>query len=126
MTENTVTLRLIRSFPHRNVKNAVFKGVDLNLSAQDFMEKVLEELSKRSDLPPPFRKFSFDAMKIEHQAFGAKTSDPLINTSDDDKLLLVLGKSLKEQGIVHETEISCFKMAEYREYQKNHGSVSIS
>ena len=47
---------------------------------------MLSQASK--SLPPPFRKFCYDTLKIEHQAHGAKTSDPVINTERDGELIL--------------------------------------
>ena len=51
-------------------------------------------------------------MKIEHQAHGSKTSDPVINTEKDEQLFLVSGVTLEHQGVKNETEISLFKKAE--------------
>ena len=64
------------------------------------------------------RKFSYDTLKIEHHAHGAKTSDPVINTENDEKLILKTGLSLVEQGVKHETELSLFKLEDYLEYKK--------
>ena len=57
-------------------------------------------------------------MKVEHQAHGAKTSDPVINTEDDERLILRPGRSLGEQGVRHETELSLFRLEDYLEYKK--------
>jgi len=56
-------------------------------------------------------------MKIEHQAHGSKTSDPVINTEMDEKLFLVSGSTLDSQGVKNETEISLFKKSDYDEYR---------
>ena len=64
------------------------------------------------------RKFGYDTLKIEHQAHGAKTSDPVISTQDDASLLLQPGRSLADQGLRHETELSLFRMEDYLEYKK--------
>ena len=63
------------------------------------------------------RKFGYDSMKIEHQAHGSKTSDPVINTEMDEKLFLIPGNSLASQGVKNETEISLFKRSDYDEYK---------
>ena len=31
-----ITIRLIRSFEHRNIKNLVLKDIDLNMNVRDF------------------------------------------------------------------------------------------
>ena len=38
----TITVRLIRSFEHRNVKHVVFKDIKLTQSAAQFMKYVLQ------------------------------------------------------------------------------------
>ena len=38
---NVITIRFIRSFPHRNVKYVVYKDVDLSQSAQEFMDGII-------------------------------------------------------------------------------------
>lgn len=43
---------------------------------------------KKSSLPPPFKTFAFDTLKIEHFPFKSKSSDPVINCLDDDLLML--------------------------------------
>lgn len=40
-----------------------------------------------------------DSMKILHKPHGAKTSDPVINTEDNDALMLADDKTLTESGI---------------------------
>eukprot|EP00105_Crassostrea_gigas_P044644 XP_019928792.1 PREDICTED: UPF0538 protein C2orf76 homolog isoform X2 [Crassostrea gigas] len=98
----TVTIRLIRSFEHRNLKHVVYHDVDLTQSVADFKEFV--------------RK---DTLKISHKAYGYKSNDPVINLEDDEKLILKEESSLKENGVENETEISFFKMEDYLEYKKN-------
>jgi hypothetical protein len=62
--------------------------------------------------------FLFNA-QIETHRFGHKTNDPLINTEDDEKLMLKDGLSLLEQGVEHETEISFFNRDEYLKYKES-------
>lgn len=40
-----LTVRLIRSFQHRNIKHIVMKDVDLHMSAKDFMQLINEGTS---------------------------------------------------------------------------------
>ncbi|XP_033097893.1 UPF0538 protein C2orf76-like [Anneissia japonica] len=114
-----ITVRLIRSFEHRNIKPVIFKDVDLNISVKEFIDFVKVEIKTRPGLLPPFRNYGYDAMKIQHMAHGSKTSDPTINTEDDDKLMMKDDNTLQECGIEHETEISFFKLEDYRKYQSN-------
>jgi len=118
-TENGVTLviRVIRSFPHRNIRNIVLKNVSLSLTTEELLHLTITNVASNTSLPPPFRKFGYDSMKIEHQAHGSKTSDPVINTEMDEKLFLVSGSTLDSQGVKNETEISLFKKSDYDEYR---------
>lgn len=115
----TVTVRLIRSFQHRNIRNLVIHDVDVTTTVSDFMELVRGRLKTAPALPPPFRNFAYDTFKIETQAFGFKTNDPVINREDDETLILQPGKSLGESGVKNETEISFFKLDDYLQYKQN-------
>jgi len=119
MCDCTVTIRLIRSFEYRNIKHVVYKNVDFSQTTEQFIDFIKSDMKSRKDLPPPFRNTQFETLKIQHKAFGAKTSDPVINTEDDEKLMLRPGVTLKEAGVEHETEISFFKLEDYKSYQKN-------
>ncbi|XP_041806983.1 UPF0538 protein C2orf76 homolog isoform X1 [Chelmon rostratus] len=70
--EAVVTVRLVRSFEHRNFKPVVFHGVNLDQTVLDFMQFVRVDIATRPGLPPPFKKYAYDTMKITHQAHGAK------------------------------------------------------
>jgi len=115
----TIVLRLIRSFEHRTIRNVVYHKVYSEQTVKEFIGFVKKDISNRSSLPPPFRNFLFDTMKIQHKAFGAKTSDPVINTTNDDKLMLHENKTLRDSGVEHETEISFFVLEDYKKYQQN-------
>jgi len=112
-----ITIRVIRSFPHRNIRNMLVKEVPLSLTTEQLLERVTNEVSSNSSLPPPFRRFAYDCLKIEHHAHGAKTSDPVINTENDEILLLRPGQSLFSQQVRDETEISLFRKEDYLEYK---------
>lgn len=115
----TITIRLIRSFEHRNIRNIVLHNIDLEQLVKDFMEFIREKLKLAPSLPPPFRNFAYDTLKIETHAHGFKTNDPVINKEDDVKLILKHHRRLKDCGVKHETEISFFKMEDYLKYKEN-------
>jgi len=114
----TIPIRVIRSFPHRNIRNIVLKNISTSETTETFLQLILKEVSTSTSLPPPFRKYSYDTLKIEHHAHGAKTSDPVINTEYDEKLILKPGFTLDSQGIKHETELSLFKLCDYLDYKQ--------
>lgn len=118
-SQSTVTVRLIRSFEHRNIRNLVFHNVNLEQTVDEFQELVQLKLKSALNLPPPFRKYEFDTFKIETQAHGFKTNDPVINREDDVKLILKSEFQLKNCGVKHETEISFFKKEDYLRYKEN-------
>ena len=69
------------------------------------------------------RKFTYDSLKIEHQAGGAKTSDPVISKERDETLVLIkpadtgtVLKTIGELGVRDETEVSLFSWRDYVEY----------
>lgn len=117
--KGTITVRLVRSFEHRNIKHIVLHDIDFTQSVDDFVTIINNFIPNAPNTPVPFKKFKYDTMKVQHHAFGAKTSDPVINSLDDDKLILKSGCNLKDYGVANETEISYFKLDDYKKYQAN-------
>lgn len=88
-------------------------------TVSELRQKILARLPSETSLPPPFRKFHYDTLKIEHQAHGAKTNDPLINKNDDESLVLEEEATLSDCGVKNETTISFFKKDDYLSYKDN-------
>lgn len=114
-----MTVRLVRSFEYRNFKPVVFHEVNLEQTVQEFIQNVLKDIETRPGLPPPFRKYHYDTMKIIHQAHGAKTNDLVMSLDDQDKPLLQENQTLKEAGVTNETELAFFKNEDYDAYKTN-------
>ena len=51
----TIPVRVIRSFPHRNIRNLVLKDVDISITTEALIERTLAEVKTSTSLPPPFR-----------------------------------------------------------------------
>ncbi|XP_074514687.1 UPF0538 protein C2orf76 homolog isoform X1 [Sebastes fasciatus] len=117
--EAVVTVRLVRSFEHRNFKPVVFRGVSLDQTVQDFIQLVRDDIATRLGLPPPFKKHTYDTMKIIHQAYGAKTNELVMSLEDDDKLILQYGQTLRAAGVANETEVAFFRGEDYGLYKAN-------
>ncbi|XP_071341013.1 UPF0538 protein C2orf76 homolog [Trachinotus anak] len=117
--EAVVTVRLVRSFEHRNFKPVVFHGVSLDQTVQDFIKFVRDDIATRPGLPPPFRKYTYDTMKIIHQAHGAKTNELVMSLDDDERLILQDGQTLRTAGVANETEVAFFKKEDYGFYKAN-------
>ncbi|XP_022609653.1 UPF0538 protein C2orf76 homolog isoform X2 [Seriola dumerili] len=100
--EAVVTVRLVRSFEHRNFKPVVFHGISLDQTVQDFIQFVRD-----------------DTMKIIHQAHGAKTNELVMSLDDDEKLILQDGQTLRTAGVASETEVAFFRKEDYGLYKAN-------
>ncbi|NXP66772.1 CB076 protein, partial [Chloropsis cyanopogon] len=99
----TITVRLVRSFQHRNFRPVVYRGVALGQTVRDFMAFVRRDVSSRAGLPPPFKNYKYDTMKIIHQAHKSKTGELVVSLEDDDKLILKEDSTLKAAGVGRST-----------------------
>ncbi|KTF73906.1 hypothetical protein cypCar_00042561 [Cyprinus carpio] len=97
-----LTVRLVRSFEHRNFKPVVYKDVNLDQTVEEFISFVTQ-----------------DTMKIIHQPHGAKTNELVMSLEDDETLILRDGCRLRACGIANETELAFFKMADYEKFKAN-------
>ncbi|XP_015724293.1 UPF0538 protein C2orf76 homolog isoform X3 [Coturnix japonica] len=116
---STVTVRLVRSFEHRNFRPVVYHGVNLDQTVKQFIAFVQKDVPSRTGLPPPFKTYKYDTMKIIHQAHKSKTGDLVVSLEDDDKLILKEDSTLKAAGVANETELAFFCEEDYRNYKAN-------
>ncbi|XP_054943229.1 UPF0538 protein C2orf76 homolog isoform X2 [Physeter macrocephalus] len=79
----------------------------------------LADIPLRTSLPPPFRNYKYDKLKIVHQAHKSKTNELVLSLEDDDRLLLKEDSTLKAAGIANETEIAFFCEEDYKNYKAN-------
>ncbi len=140
MDTATIIIRVIRSFEYRNIRNLVLKDVSLSITTEELKIRIAQALQVAPGLPPPFRKYDYDTLKvnrlcnhalaeklyvfvvflqIESHAHGAKTNDPVINHENDEGLILKPGFTLAESDVRNETEISFFKYEDYIAHKKN-------
>nr|XP_045006204.1 UPF0538 protein C2orf76 homolog isoform X4 [Jaculus jaculus] len=98
----TITVRLIRSFEHRNFRPVVYHGVHLDQTVKEFIVFLKK-----------------DKLKIIHQAHKSKTNELVLSLEDDDRLLLKEDCTLKAAGIASETEIAFFCEEDYEKYKAN-------
>ncbi|KAM6332875.1 UPF0538 protein C2orf76 homolog isoform 1-T1 [Podargus strigoides] len=99
---STITVRLVRSFEHRNFRPVVYHGVDLDQTVKQFITFVQK-----------------DTMKIIHQAHKSKTGELVVSLEDDEKLILKEDSTLKAAGVANETELAFFCEEDYRNYKAN-------
>ncbi|XP_072300380.1 UPF0538 protein C2orf76 homolog [Eucyclogobius newberryi] len=115
----TLTVRLVRSFEYRNFRPVVFQGLSPEQSVHELIQHVRKDIEIRPGLPPPFRKYLYDTMKIIHQAHGAKTNDLVMSLDDQDKPFLQENETLRAAGITNETELAFFKKSDYDAFKAN-------
>ena len=60
----TLVIRVIRSFEFRNIRNIVLKGISLSITVEELKSIVNEKLKIAPGLPPPFRKYEYDTLKV--------------------------------------------------------------
>ncbi|XP_071896781.1 UPF0538 protein C2orf76 homolog isoform X3 [Anas platyrhynchos] len=96
---STITVRLVRSFEHRNFRPVVYHGVNLDQTVKQFITFVQKDVPSRAGLPPPFKNYKYDTMKIIHQAHKSKTGELVVSLEDDDKLILKEESTLKAAGV---------------------------
>uniref|UniRef100_A0A672MJH0 UPF0538 protein C2orf76 homolog n=1 Tax=Sinocyclocheilus grahami TaxID=75366 RepID=A0A672MJH0_SINGR len=104
-----LTVRLVRSFEHRNFKPVVYKDVSLDQTVEEFITCVKQDVSTRAGLPPPFKKFDY----------GKSTNELVMSLEDDEKLILRDGCRLGACGVANETELAFFKIADYEKFKAN-------
>ncbi|XP_074071107.1 UPF0538 protein C2orf76 homolog isoform X6 [Macrotis lagotis] len=98
----TITVRLIRSFEHRNFRSLVYHGVNLDQTVKEFIVFLKKDVPLRTGLPPPFKHYKYDKMKIIHQAHKSKTNELVLSLEDDDRLLLKEDCTMKAAGVEEE------------------------
>ncbi|KAM3854312.1 UPF0538 protein C2orf76 homolog isoform 4-T5 [Vipera latastei] len=101
-----VTVRLIRSFEHRNFRPVLYRNVNLDQTVKEFIAFVKKDITSRTELLLPFRKYTYDTMKIIHQAHGSKTNELVVSLEDDDRLILEEGSTLKAAGVDNSRQLT--------------------
>ncbi|KAF8419333.1 hypothetical protein EV426DRAFT_292164 [Tirmania nivea] len=123
LSDATLTIRVIKSFPYRASKNLVLHNLDLTtLTVGELMERVKHEIVDKPGWKP-YKAFALelDAMKLYTKAHGTKTTNLIINMEDKDERFMFTdeGKTLSDYGCEHETEVSIFKLADYEAFKAN-------
>lgn len=115
----TITVRCIRSFEYRTIKNHVFHNVDLTKVTVGQLLGLMKSVVQTAPGWRPYRTVDFDSLKIYTHAHLTKTNNLAINLDHDEWILSDHHKSLADSGVLNETELSCFNMELYRKYQEN-------
>ncbi|XP_031236594.1 UPF0538 protein C2orf76 homolog isoform X3 [Mastomys coucha] len=70
--EATITVRLIRSFEHRNFKPVVYHGVNLHQTVKEFITFLKQDVPLRTSLPPPLRNYKYESNCEVAEAAGRR------------------------------------------------------
>lgn len=126
-TDALVTVRIVKSFPYRNVKNHVLR-IDLKgTTPREFLEQVTQLINSTGALRP-YRNVEYDTVKVYTHAHGTKSMNLVINFDNDDTDILYCAngaakkdteRSLWDLGVENETEISVFNYEAYVAFKAN-------
>ncbi|GBC07511.1 hypothetical protein RclHR1_00750045 [Rhizophagus clarus] len=122
-TSSTITIRIIKNFEYRTIKNLVLQHINLETTTFKELKELIREKIKSTPGLKPFRNVKYDTLKLYTKAHGAKTQNLIINIDDDENLIFSNDDdTLTSCGIENETEISFFNSEAYEVY-KTHPDV---
>lgn len=127
-TDALITVRIVKSFPYRNVKNHVIPSINLKeTTPSQLLEQVRTIINTTGGLRP-YRNVVYDTVKVYTHAHGTKSMNLVINFDNDEEDILACDdedhtvrkeKSLWDLGIENETEISVFNYNAYIAFKAN-------
>lgn len=122
-TDALITVRIIKSFPYRNVKNYVIPKINLKeTTPTQLLEQVKQAINTQGSLRP-YRNVEYDTIKVYYHPHETKSMNLVINFDDDDTKVLTSNDkkntNLWDLGVTNETELSAFVWEDYQEYKKN-------
>lgn len=124
-TDSLITVRIIKSFPYRNVKNYIIKDIDLKSTTPKQLLEKLHEIINTTGALRPYRNVEYNSIKIYTKAHGSKSMNLVINFDNDEDWVLVNPsnngdkQSLWDLDIRNETELSLFNWDDYVAYKEN-------
>jgi Uncharacterized conserved protein (DUF2340) len=111
----TLTIRFIKSFQYRTTKNLIIQ-VEEGITVGELIGRAIEQ-SKTCSGFKPYANCVLDTAKLYVKAHGSKSQNLVINLQDD--FFLDYEKSLEQEGIENETEISLFNLKDYLDYKND-------
>lgn len=127
-TDALITVRIVKSFPYRNVKNHIVPLIDLKLTTPSQLLEQIRQIIATTGSLRPYRNVHYDTIKVYTHAHGTKSMNLVINFDHDDRDILCcensdytkpLDKSLWELGVENETEVSVFNYLDYVAFKAN-------
>lgn len=121
VSDSIITVRIVKSFPYRNVKNVILKDIDLlTLTPAGLHQLMLTKIATEGAYRP-YRNVEYTSLKVYNHAHKSKSMNLVINMDDDDTLVLALDdpRSLYALGVENETELSLFNWSDYLAFKAN-------
>ncbi|CDR37275.1 CYFA0S01e09142g1_1 [Cyberlindnera fabianii] len=101
LSQSTITIRIIKSFPYRNIKNVILHDYDISTKTpRDLFNDMITKINSEGAFRP-YRNVEYDSLKIYTHAHGSKTMNLAINFEHDEDWWLDLNsdKSLHQLGV---------------------------
>lgn len=101
LSQSVLTVRIVKSFPYRNVKNHILHNYDISVKKPIDLFNDITEIIKTQGAYRPYRNVEYDTLKVYTHAHGFKTVNLVINFEHDEDWILDLNsdKTLHELGI---------------------------
>ncbi|TGZ58119.1 hypothetical protein CRM22_009742 [Opisthorchis felineus] len=112
-----IPVTLIRSFEFRTTCYLILPHISPNATVSELFDLIEKVIHGSSAVPPPFKTFSFDALKVRHQAHKAKSENLLIDLKTEP--VQRSNQTLSSLGIVNESEVAVFNLADYIAQREN-------
>lgn len=127
-TDALITIRIVKSFPYRNVKNHILPTINLKeTTPSQLLDQVKNIIASTGSLRP-YRNVDYDTVKVYTHAHGTKSMNLVINFGNEEETILCCRdadspvakeKSLWDLGVENETEVSVFNYKAYKEFEAN-------
>lgn len=127
-TDAVITVRIIKSFPYRNVKNHIVKSINLKETTPLQLLEHFKTLISTTGALRPYRNVEYDTVKVYTHAHGTKSMNLVINFDHDERDILCCSdedhtitneKTLWDLGVENETEVSLFNYKAYVDFRAN-------
>lgn len=124
-TDALITVRIIKSFLYRNVKNHIVHSINLKETTASQLLDLVKSAINTMGAYRPYRNIEYDSLKIYTKAHGSKSMNLVINFENDQGWVLIsplvtaTETSLWDLGVENETEISLFNWNDYVAFKAN-------
>ncbi|CAH7689502.1 hypothetical protein BY996DRAFT_4580307 [Phakopsora pachyrhizi] len=118
LTDATLTVRVIKSFTHRNYKNLVLRNLDLENTGVEDLIKICKDKILNGEGWKAYQNVKLaDTLKLYTHAHGSKTTNLIINLDHPEWILDNNNNiPLSKLSIEHESELSLFNRQDYESF----------